>query len=595
MISSNIKFVIVVSFFIPTLIFANWQQPPNFESQINAILKKHHIPGAVIGVVSSDDMLYLKGFGVEDLESERPVDSETSVFRVASLSKLITTVAVLQFVDQNQIGLHDDIAPYLDDFKIPSKHHQPITLFHLLTHTAGFDRYNTDPRVLYESDVLPLEASLKKYLLPSVITPGEGSLYSNHGMALAGLVLEKLSGVSFEVCVEANVFQPLDMHRSSFRTEDVHVVQGYRWVPEGVEPVQFEYTQTIPSSMLMTTGGDMCRFLRMVLGYGQRNGYQLLSKQWADSMLTQQFTNYPAFPGMGLGFFEYDYHGYRYFGHGGSITGFHAQVDVFPEKDLAFLLMFNQLRGGQVARHEIESILFETLDLESNQAMRVKSGSIERPLDTFAGHYYFGRHLSQTTAQKWNMYLSNAEVIVRSADNLLLIDDESSDSFFENPDSAQGWRAVGFKDRADGSVGYLVRDDGDVYVRLSVWEYARLNRWIVRGMALLFLSAMFLAFFQKHLLWIGVCTVSVLNGACLLGIHLLSGPNQSGFSVMYRFLLSYPFFAVLCLVWLMWMVWRKSDAQLGRLLKLSMGLLVTGQVMLLVFLNHWNLLGWRFF
>lgn len=105
---------------------------------VPAQLKRHHIPGAAVSVVAGDEQVLAKGYGLADVANERPVDADDTVFAPASVAKLLTATAVMQLVEAGKIDLHADVNDYLD-FEIDDTYPgRPVTMAHLLTHTAGF-------------------------------------------------------------------------------------------------------------------------------------------------------------------------------------------------------------------------------------------------------------------------------------------------------------------------------------------------------------------------------------------------------------------------------------------------------------------------
>src|SRR5215211_421034 len=122
------------------------QQGPTDPAEMKAFLdeelgremEKYHIAGAAVSVVKDGELFFAKGYGYADLENKIPVDPEQTIFRIGSVGKLFTWTAVMQLVEQGKLDLDEDINDYLD-FRIPDTYPQPITLKHLLTHTAGFE------------------------------------------------------------------------------------------------------------------------------------------------------------------------------------------------------------------------------------------------------------------------------------------------------------------------------------------------------------------------------------------------------------------------------------------------------------------------
>jgi CubicO group peptidase (beta-lactamase class C family) len=174
------------------------------------------IPGAVVVVVKDGHILTARGFGYADAEKRLPVDPERTLFRPGSVSKLVTWTAVMQLVEQHKLDLDTDINIYLD-FKIPPRDGQPVTLRNVMTHTAGFEeaaKYIID---YAPAKVMPLDALLKAWVPERIFPAGTTPAYSNYATALAGYIVQRISGENFDDYVDAHIFKPLGMAHASFR------------------------------------------------------------------------------------------------------------------------------------------------------------------------------------------------------------------------------------------------------------------------------------------------------------------------------------------------------------------------------------------
>ena len=188
----------------------------DLESFLDGVFKvgmeEHHVTGAVVTVVKDGQVLFAKGYGYQDVDKKSPVDPRTTLFRIGSTTKLLTWTAVMQLVEQGKLDLDADINRYLKGMQIPAAYGKPITLRHILTHTAGFEEgflgylITNDPK-----DQLPISEALKKHMAARVRPPGEMSAYSNYGAALAGLIVEQVSGVPYNDYISQHIFEPLDM------------------------------------------------------------------------------------------------------------------------------------------------------------------------------------------------------------------------------------------------------------------------------------------------------------------------------------------------------------------------------------------------
>jgi CubicO group peptidase (beta-lactamase class C family) len=171
-------------------------------------MARRQIPGAVFVFVSGGEIAVARGFGVARLEPRHSVVPDQTVFRLASVSKVITAAAAMQLVERGRVDLHTDVNAYLKSFKLAAAH-GPITLHHLLTHTAGFDERLLGAGARSAHDVQPSSQYLARSMPPTFIEPGRVISYSNHGFALVGQLVEEASDRPFADYVRAEVFEPL--------------------------------------------------------------------------------------------------------------------------------------------------------------------------------------------------------------------------------------------------------------------------------------------------------------------------------------------------------------------------------------------------
>ncbi len=182
---------------------------------ISKQLRANHIPGATVSVVKDGQLFFAKGYGSADLQEGRPVNAQTTLFRIGSVSKPFTATAVLQLAEQGKLNLHADVNIYLKTFHLPATYPEPITLAHLLTHTAGFESRATGMEAARTtSDLEPLGQLLAEHIPARVRPPGELTAYSNYGYALAGYIVEQVSGMPYAQYVEQHIFQRLRMRSS---------------------------------------------------------------------------------------------------------------------------------------------------------------------------------------------------------------------------------------------------------------------------------------------------------------------------------------------------------------------------------------------
>ena len=192
---------------------------------------------------------------------------------------MFTGFAALQLVDAGQLNLHEDIATYVPH--VPMRY--GATTHQLLTHTAGFDERfagaYTDA-----AHIVPLAEHLRLSPPQQVVRPGRAYSYSNYNYALAGLVIEARSGVTFERYLDERVFGPLKMTASTAHQPPqarlaASLSRGYRWTGDRHQPLEYRYTYASPSGAIATTAADMGRFMLALLGDGSVEGTRVLCRR----------------------------------------------------------------------------------------------------------------------------------------------------------------------------------------------------------------------------------------------------------------------------------------------------------------------------
>ena len=311
-------------------------------------LKTYDVAGVVVAVVKDGKLLLAKGYGFADLAHRHSVVPESTLFRVASISKLFTATAVMQLVEQGKLGLDEDIGRYLD-FKLPKRFPDKITLRHLLTHTAGFQE-SVKQLPADSGQGVALRDYVKEMTPDQIYRPGTVTAYSNYGNDLAGYVVEHVSGLPYAEYVRTRILEPLGMRHSSVAQPLPAKLRSQVSLeyPTASDPAgEFEILQGEPSGNMSATATDMARFAIAHLQLGVLDGQRILQDATARQMGTTQFRTHPEVPGMGLGFFEEHRNGYRIQGHGGDLSRFHSHLSLLMDEGVGFFISQNSSgRGG---------------------------------------------------------------------------------------------------------------------------------------------------------------------------------------------------------------------------------------------------------
>jgi len=322
-------------------------------------LKTGDIAGAVVAIVKDGEVLTERGYGYADVAAKKPVDPKMTLFRPGSVSKLFTWTAVMQLVEAGKIDLDADVNQYLD-FKIPAREGKPITMRNLMQHTGGFEEQAKG--VITENPKAPgFEALLKAWIPERVFAPGTTPAYSNYGASLAGYIVQRLSGESFDSYIDKHIFEPLEMTHSSFRQPlppelAPLMSKGYRTASG--EPGGFEIVGPAPAGSLSSPGEEMAHFMIAHLQGGEYHGKRILSAATAQLMHDSPLTLLPPMNRMELGFFETNINGREVIGHLGDTEYFHTSLHLFLKENVGFYVSFNSL-GKEGAAGSLRTALFQ--------------------------------------------------------------------------------------------------------------------------------------------------------------------------------------------------------------------------------------------
>ena len=334
---------------------------------MTAQLEQYKTPGGVVVVVHEDRVLLAKGYGYADLEEEEKVTADT-LFRVGSVSKLFVWAAVMQLYEKGLLALDQDINTYLD-FTIPGA--EPITMQHLMAHTAGFEDKFIGTFTLTAEDLLPLGEYFASAIPARVFPPGQVSAYSNYGCTLAAYIVERISGIPFYEYAEEHHFASLGMHSSTFRQPvpeplAERLAAGYRYADGRYLLGDFEFCQLYPAGSLSTTASDMAKF--MMAHLSGSNGQSILSPETMQLMHSQSFTHHPELPGIAHGFIEMQMNGRRIISHGGDTFLFHAGLYLLPDEHLGIFTAFNGADAGGASDNVFKAFMGRYFGDESNAA-----------------------------------------------------------------------------------------------------------------------------------------------------------------------------------------------------------------------------------
>ena len=332
--------------------------PAELEAFLDQLMREqmdeHHIAGAVVSVVKDGELLFARGYGLADVAAEKPVDPEITLFNLGSITKTFTFTAVMQLVEQGKLDLNADINTYLD-FKIPATYPEPITMAHLMSHSAGLDEFFFGTLTPSAEEVLPLGEYLRTHLPPRVRPPGVVSAYTNFGVALAGYIVERVSGQPYAAYIEEHILRPLGMAHTSSRmilpeslSQDMSLTYVYAdgTFQSVVDP--FRFNHLAPAGSISSTATDMARYMIAHLQEGAYQDARILEAETARLMQKQSFTQDPRLKGWAHGFEELRAANPRVIGHGGVTYHFYTQMVLVPEANLGLFVANNSNNGRKM-------------------------------------------------------------------------------------------------------------------------------------------------------------------------------------------------------------------------------------------------------
>ena len=369
--------------------------PGAFEKEIDRIfaeqMKERSIPGAAIAVVKDGRIVLAKGYGVADLDKKNAVIADKTIFRIGSITKVFTAAAALQISEAGSIRLDDDVNKHLKQIKVPDTYSEPITLAQLLTHSSGLDEISPGRRTSDRTKLVPLEEVLKTRLVRRV-PPKEIISYSTYNSALAGHLVEQVSGMPLHEYFPKRIFGPLEMKRSSLADVPANLTAdfatGYEVEDGKQEKLPFQWFITYPASDINSTVTDMANFMIALLNRGEYEKARIMSRESANAMLRKQFSGHPEISGYTYGLQEWQRNYVRFVEHGGSMDdGYSALMSMIPDENFGFFVACNTENGGFGLGMAVKGMILDKYFPVKPKTAVVKILQSTTELQRFVGKY----------------------------------------------------------------------------------------------------------------------------------------------------------------------------------------------------------------
>lgn len=463
-------------------------------------MDEHHIAGAVVSVVKDGEILFTQGYGLADVAGNKPVNPETTLFNIGSITKIFTFTAAMQLVEQGKLDLNADVNTYLD-FEIPATYPQPITMAHLMSHSAGLDEFFFGVVAPDAAEVLPLGEYLRTHLPPRVRPPGIATGYTNYGAALAGYIVERVSGQPYATYIEEHILKPLGMANTSPQallpealSQNMSLTYAYTDGAFLIAKDSWLFPHGTPHCSIKSTATDMARFMIAHLQDGAYQGARILTAETTRLMHSQHFTQDQRLKGWAHGFMELRMHNPRMIGHGGDSTYFHSQMVLVPEAGLGFFVANNT---GADDKEMVENVLGAFIDHYFPLAVTPPTPLANSTTDlTSLEGSYASAQASYGTQEKTKLILGIQKIQAQADGSLLLSSLAGSQRYVEvepmlfQRDDGQHvdyFDQFTFRTGPDGKIEYLLADLG-AFQRLPWYETMEIGLLFSAIVLLIFLS-----------------------------------------------------------------------------------------------------------
>jgi CubicO group peptidase (beta-lactamase class C family) len=403
------------------------------ENMVAAMMVENHVPGLSLAVVKDDQIIFARGFGSRNLKENLPATPET-LYGIGSCTKSFTALAIMQLVERGKLDVNDPVSKHLPQFKLKGKNDRQITIHHLLTHSSGIPNLGTAEILIRRI------ADLGEYFMPLssvedfflhingaqeeiTVEPGERFYYFNEGYTLLGMIVERLSGMSYENYVQENILKPLKMNRSTFDKEkfekDPDVMVPY--IVEVKESEIKAIPSVFPSEKFVNAAGGLLSSVAELAHYliANMNGgifentrilnATLLSQMFKPYIKTGYYWLFNEEAKYGYGWMiTENFFGHKIIEHGGNTGSSSAELAFIPDQKIGVAVASNADAGGLTG---LISVAVIALMLGKEPEKDVPSFKAEKIMKTLAGEYtsYKGIHKVSVVKKGGLLYLESTE------------------------------------------------------------------------------------------------------------------------------------------------------------------------------------------
>jgi CubicO group peptidase (beta-lactamase class C family)/D-alanyl-D-alanine dipeptidase len=353
------------------------------------------LPGLSLAIIDDQQIVWAEGFGMADSQKRKPATAET-VYRIGSVSKLFTDIAIMQLVERGELNLDTPITEYLPDFRPRNRFATPITLRQLMSHRSGLLR---EPPVgnYFETSQPSLSATVRSLNdTELVFAANTHTKYSNAAIAVVGYLLEARSHQPFAKYLKNSVLDRMGLTHSSFEPDPSVIgdlAKAEMWTYDGLkfDAPTFQLGMA-PAGSMYSTVTDLGHFLSVLMAHGQTDNGALLKPETIEQMWSPQFSS-PGGRVFGLGFMVRSLDGHRLVGHGGAIYGFATTLDLLPEDKVGVVVITTKDAVNAVTERIGEETLKLVLDQRAGKPLTLPPATSAVPAEigrALAGRYRSG-------------------------------------------------------------------------------------------------------------------------------------------------------------------------------------------------------------
>ena len=398
----NISFIL---FLIPFSFLLNAQPKTSIKKlegldvKVEKLLTDYHAAGVAVAVIKGDKTIYVKGFGYRDVAKKLRVDNNT-IFGIGSVTKSFTAAILGKLEGEDKLSLSDNPSQHIRELEFATPNmNNSMQIKNILTHSTGLPQMSSESScVLFQSsdkdDLIPR----LKYLNPSAKV-GEAFMYCNYMYTVAGVLVERVTGKSWEKNLSEMIFNPLTMKNTyadvATANQQANFSLGYAVATkQPVEAIPEEIATRGPAGSIYSSVSDMAKWVTIWMNEGKYKQAQILPSDYVKAAISPQQivgggpaarnSKEPHFFNYGYGWFNRDYHGYYKVEHSGGTSGYTSNVVFFPVENIGIVVLTNQT-GSSLAYSVTDMIMEELLAVESTKDsldIRFTNANIIAPAST---------------------------------------------------------------------------------------------------------------------------------------------------------------------------------------------------------------------